>query len=233
MNTVPYFLLGMPIQFKGICTIYPLSIEQRISFEDKYISSIFLPYMISEEYAKEETGNPDVFHMLISDKTMLPLFCESFKVFCKSEKLHFDESGNGILFDDNTIPLESSSFKEFCKIIRDWNYIKPQKADPDPVFKTDEGRKQWLKLKEFRAKNAKIEDDSLGTMINIVQFGGSSYIDESIIKKWTMWKIVNAYHAIVGNREYEHSFYAYWKNGKKELVKQHWTERLKPNLKIK
>jgi hypothetical protein len=233
LNTVPYFLLGMPIPFKGICTIHPLTIEQRITFEEKYLGSIFLPYMIAEETVKEKYPDIELFSLILSDEVLLPLFCESLKVFCKAEKFHFDSGGDKLLIDENKTAMDSSSFKEFCKIIRDWNCISPQKPEVEPVFKTEEGRKQWLKLKELRAKNAKIEDDFLSTMINVVQFGGTSYIDESAIKKWTLWKIANAYHAIINSREYEHAFNAYLQGGKKDLVKQHWTERLKPNLKIK
>ena len=233
MNTVPYFLLGMPIPFKDICTIYPVSIEQRIAFNENYLSSIFLPYMISDEVAKEKFPDSDYFSILLTDEVLFPLFCESLKVFCKAEKLQVDNTTNRLLIDENETAMDSLSFKEFCKIIRDWNCISPQKPEVEPVFKTEEGRKQWLKLKELRAKNAKVEDDFLSTMINVVQFGGSSYIDESVIKKWTIWKVANAYHAIISSREYEHAFSAYIQGGKKDLVKQHWTDRLKPNLKFK
>jgi hypothetical protein len=128
--------------------------------------------------------------------------------------------------------MDSDVFKEFSKIVRDWNCIPIYKPEPEPVFKTEEGRKQWLKLKEFRAKRAKAGDDFLGAMISVVQFGGNSYIDESIIMNWTYWKLVNSYHAIINSREYEHSFSAYLQGGKRELVKDHWTERLKPKPEI-
>lgn len=233
MNTVPYFQLGMPIPFKGICTIYPLSIEERITFEEKYLGSIFLPYMISEDTVKEKFPDSDYFSIILSDEVIFPMFWESLKVFCKAEKFQVDYNAWTLLIDDNENPMDSSSFKEFCKIIRDWNCIHPQKAEAEPVFKTEEGRKQWLKLKELRAKNSKVEESFMSTMINAVQFGGTSYIDESVIKKWTAWKLANAYNAIIQSREYEHAFHAYLHGGKKDLVKQHWTEKIKPNQQFK
>lgn len=233
MNTVPYFLLSMPIQFKGICTIHPLSIEQRISFEEKYLGSIFLPYMIAEETIKEKYPELELFSLVLYDETLFPLFCESLKVFCKAENFRVDGNESKLYIDENNVAMDVNSFKEFCKIIQNWNCISPKKQEPEPVFKTEQGRNTWLKLREMRAKNAKVEDDFLSTMINVVQFGGTSYIDESEIKKWTMWKLANAYHAIITNREYEHSFSAYLQGGKNEFIKQHWTDRLKPNLNIK
>lgn len=233
MNTVPYFLLGSPIAFKGICTIYPLSIGKRLSFDEQYLNTLFLPYVISEELIQEKYGTVDIFSCIVNDEVLLSSFCESLKVLCNAEKIQLDKSGCKILIDDNKTPMDSSAFKDFSKVVRDWNCISVSKPEPEPVFETEEGRRQWLNLKAMRAKNAKVENDFLSTMINVVQFGGASYISEDIILNWTVWKLASAYHAVINSREYEHSFSAYLQGGKRDLVKQHWTERLKPNLQLK
>lgn len=233
MNTVPYFLLGMPISFKDICTIYPLSIEKRLSLEERYLGTIFMPYAISEDILLAKGSSIDLFTAILQDNDLLVPFLESLKVFCKSEKIRIERQSGKLYLDESQTEMDSSAFREFSKIIRDWNCIHPITLEAEPVFNTEEGRQQWLKLKELRAKSAKQEDDFLSTMINVVQFGGNSYVDESVIKQWTYWKLANAYSAIINNREYEHSFSCYLQDGKRERVKQHWTERLKPKSNIK
>lgn len=232
MNTVPHFLLGIPIPFKGICTIYHMPIEQRISLDEKYLTSVFLPYVISEEMLQDKLGSMDVFHFIIADEVLLGSFCESLKIFCHAENIRLDRANNKIFIDDNPSPMDSAAFKEFSKIVRDWNCIQKYKQEVEPVFETEAGRQQWLNLKKRRAQSAKVEDDFLGIMINIVQFGGNSFVDEETILKWSYWRLVNAYHAIINSRDYEHSFSAYLQGGKKDLVKQHWTERIKPKREI-
>lgn len=230
MNTVPYFLLGTPIPFKGICNIYPLTLGKRISLGDEYLTSIFLPYMLTDEFMADKYGSSDTYAIIISDTALLTALCESLRVLCNAEKIQLDKANCRILIDDSETPMDSDAFKEFSKIVRDWNCIALYKPEQEPIFKTEEGRKQWLKLKEYRSKNAKVENDFLGSIINVIQFGGSSFIKESTIMEWTYWKIANVYHAITSNREYEHAFSAYLQGGKKDLVKQHWTERLKAKL---
>lgn len=231
MNTVPYFLLGEPIEFKEICTIYPLTIGKRVKLGEQYFNSTFLPYSISEDIAKEH-GFADVFSLIISDRNLLLAFCESLEILCNVKEVKFTDDETGVFLGENQVPMDSTSFREFSKIVRDWNCIPIYKPEVEPFFATEEGREKWLKLKALRAKNAKSETDLISTMMSVVQFGGNSFIPESVISNWTYWKLVNSYHAIINSREYEHSFSAYLQSGKKELVKDHWTDRVKPKQEL-
>lgn len=231
MNTVPYFMLGMPIAFHGICMIHPLPIEKRLALGEGFLQYVFLPYMISEDVAHEKTGNSDVFALILSDEALLASFAESLRIVCRAEKIQLID-GKGIIIDEGKTALDSATFQEFAKIVRDWNCVPIHKPETEPKFATEEGRKQWLNLKRQREKHAKAEDDLLGTMISIVQFGGGSYVEESVILGWSKWKLANAYYAIINSREYEHSFAAVMQGGKKGLLKRHWTERIKPQQEI-
>jgi hypothetical protein len=186
---------------------------------------------MSKDLFEDEYKDLDVYDILFQDEKYLYLFITSLSWLCKTENIKFNQYSKEVYINDSKSPLNKTNFDEFSSIVLTMNYKQKYKKEviKEPVFKTEEGRKSWLKLQEMRKKYGKKEDDGLEihNIINMVQLGGNFYISEEEIKKWSMYKLLNTYISIINKDNGGKMFDVYLQTGDKEMVKKDITQLLK------
>jgi len=180
----------------------------------------------------EEIRQSEMDDLKQNNKSKLILFFE--KLFHKKElvknkpKIFIDNiTDMEIYIDDNSEALTKYNFDEFTKLILLIGCKQKYKPEVIPVFETPEGYERWKKYEEQRLKYQVKEDNSIASIINVVQTGTSCYIDEEIIKRWSMWKLMNTYSSIISRDSYDKQYSQYLVSGKPDAIKEHWSELLK------
>lgn len=230
MDVKSNLLLCEPINFHNICKIYPIELKDFLSDEDKY-NEIYTPYVLSKDMIiKEELKQFSMFEIILSDTIYMKLLFESLTIFCKTENIKFIKKTNGdieLYFDDNTIPLTKDNFDEFADIIILSGGKSKYKPEQIPVFETPEGYERWKKYEEAKQKYQKKDDTSIASIINVAQIGNGFYINEEIIKRWSMWKLLNTHSSLVNRDGYDKQYSQYLVTGKPDNIKEHWSDLLK------
>ena len=258
MNVKGLLELELPIPFYDICTIYPINIETLLlKSGDSKFNQLFTPYVLSKDdfgidifdFLLNQPEYKQLFiesiKLLIREDNVLTLkdmliqylkdknsyadlLEKMFKEYSDINK--FIDDKNCIVINENKF-VTKSNFEEFVNIVRTVQEIHPPKKEEEPKFKSEEGRKRWLELKKSREEFKKNDNSmSLENIINVVQFGKDSYIPSDQIRKWSMWKLINAYTSILSKDGYDKSFSATtsgFGSTDKEALKKHWSELLK------
>ena len=233
MNLKSALQLNLPYRFKNICTLYPVSVLYAISFDDDdSFLNMFMPYMISKDILNDDISDISIYKLILIDEKLRNNFIETLQILCNTENIKINTETLELLIDDNAETLNEENFEEFSLMVLEMIQSKKleKKEVKEPIFKTEEGRKRWLLLKENREKEQKRKlKDALKIydIINIVQFGMDSYIPDEEIKKWTYWKLIKSYLTITNKKNYENSFEIYLQCGEKSLIETHWSELVK------
>lgn len=229
MDIKSCLLLCKPINFKNICKIYPIDLDTYLDDEEK-INDLYLPYAISKEYLSENPCDCSNFEIVLSNQEYFTLLYESLLLLCKTSdiKIKIDDPNNPeLFFDDNKSSLNKNNFDEFADIVLLSGGKERYKPEVIPVFETPEGYERWKKYEENKKKYTKKEDSSLANLINVVQSGGFSYVSEELIKKWSVWKLINSYNSTINRDGYDKQYSQYLVTGKPDNIKEHWSELLK------
>jgi len=227
-------ILQEPIDFYGI-PIQLITFEEIFKYGIDKFNQLLIPFSITIDLLENELSEEDKlkiknFDLVVSDKSIFQLLIQALQLFCKTDDIQFVEEGikikDGILNRDN--------FDEFAIIILQICARERQTKERVPIFKNDLQRDIWTKLQEGRKREAKKNELKLEDVINIVQYGGKSFIPKEEIKKFTLWEMMNAYKTILGISNYQDSFSIYLISGEKSLVEgKHWTELIKIDNKSK
>lgn len=222
-----------PIDFYDVCTIYQPTFDEILKYKIPNFEKLLLPYVISVdniniELSDEQKNNIKNFDLVIGYQEIASYLFMSLEYFCKCNVL-YDEMG--IYFEGFEGRLNRDNFDEFGKIILDINARQKPVKERIPIFKNEKQKEIWYKLQEGQRRNALKNELKLEDVINIIQYGGNSYISKDEVRKFTLWEMMNCYKSILGISKYNDSFSIYLINGEKELVNQHWTELIKIDYK--
>jgi len=232
MDVKSCLMLCKPINFHNVCTIYPIEVTDYVE-DSEYYSSLYLSYVLTKEVLSEEVKrkyeNLTMFEIILLDKNYIELLITSLQLFCKTNnvRLVIEDNQPQLYFDDNKFSLNKNNFEEFSKIILFSGVKSKYKPKEIPTFETPEGYERWKNYEAQREKNAPKEDESLSSIINVVQIGGNYYIDSEVIKHWSVWKLMNEYSSIIGRDSYEKQYSQYLVSGDNKNIKEHWSELLK------
>lgn len=233
MDIKSNLLLCKPIDFYGICTIYPIRIDEYLNDTEK-ANQLYTPYIISKDSLNEDINKElekySIFEIILADQEYRQVFGESLSVFCKTDNMKIINNDNNepeLYFDDNEKPLNKHNFDEFADIIRLSGMREKFKPKQIPTFETPEGYERWKKYEEMQQKYQKKEEDTISNFINVVQNGGNFYIGEEVIKDWSFWKLVNTYNSIISRDAYDKQYSQYLVTGDCKGIKEHWSELLK------
>jgi len=229
-----YLKIQEPIEFYDICTIYQPSFIEIFKYGIDKFEKLLLPYYITldniyEEITDEQKEGLTNFDLVCNYQEFMSYLLLSLDFFCKS-KLDFDEKG--ISFESFDGRLNRDNFDEFAEIILKISGRERAKKEKKKVFANDRQKDIWEKLQAGRMRNAKKNELKMEDVINVCEYGGISYIPVEEIKKWSLWRIINCYKAIMGINNYKDSFSIFLISGKNEIIDgKHWSEVIKLDYK--
>ena len=225
--------LKVPIDYYGICTLYPLTIKDYLYYSDAdpenkarlTYSDMFTPFIMNHEFLKDAgvdyQGNMWDFYFLDAGIlatvmwTLSVLTHAEIRVVMEEKRLYFDE----------THSLGADNYKELWDIILQAHCFEPykHKEQHKPQFKDEETRKRYERYQAARAKNKTRSKDELALIncIQYVQLRSSSYISDEEILTWSYWKLMHWYSKIALKTSHDelHACFAHWggKDVKKSL----------------
>jgi hypothetical protein len=226
---------GNPIPIENIGTLYQPKIKDIDDMGFEQYNKLLIPFLIPiNELIQEEFIDTvkyfDMFFIKLQDGTFflkegemiyLDLLINSLKFYFK-EEIKLDLLEPKILIGKNGF-IDRNNFDELMDIIHKINLIKKQ-----DVFKKRKKlsqRQQEIhdKLAKHRAKNAKLKEMQFEDIINIVMYGGDSFIPYSLIEDMTYYQLSNAYNIITAKNNYR-DFLLYKTSEKYEIKEdvEHW-----------
>lgn len=233
-------VVGEPIDFYGICTIYQPTLKDIMKFGiDKY-EKLLIPYKITKEIftINNNISDFDLLRTKIKNRDseeyidVLSLFIQSLKFFCKIEEkeISINAYDNSFVFNnDLNKSINRENFEEFCKIILEVNGTEKIKIEKSPMFSSERQKQIWELSQKGRAKSSKKDSINFATIVNIVKFGMDSLISKDIIKNMTIWEINNAYENIMKKERYRENLdiclVAGNENNELDLI--HWSIKMK------
>lgn len=233
-------VLGEPIKFYDICTIYQPTIEDIMNIGIENYNKLLTPYIISKDILNiknDEISDFDLLTLKLQDEDnkeidILSLFIQSLMFFCREEvDIATNNSEFAFAFqkDLNKI-INKDNFQEFSNIILKINNTKKLEKEKIPAKESDTRKKIRELIQKGRDKKNKKQDNNinLATIVNIVKFGMDSYIEKDKIKKMTIWELYQAYENIMNKENYKNNFEIFLVAGNenKELDMNHWSSKM-------
>ena len=224
--------LNLPIDFHGICMIYPMSIKQYLHYKDVDASDpnelqyddIIVQFSFNHEFLHDngiEYDGPmcDFFFM---EPSMLQKMLWSIAVLTDDADIQVDVANRRFVFQNGKC-IDATNFDEFADIVLQAHcfgrYEHVEKKMPK--FRNKEHLKRWQRMQAARAKYKPKDEVSIAQCIKTIQLESHSYIADSEIATWSYWKLMHWYNAVVLQSNYEelHSCFAHWggKNIRKSL----------------
>ena len=204
-------LVGMDIIHYESLNIYPVTYgEIKNSIGYQKLMRCFIPFQLSKDFIEitEKCTLEDNFNLfsdlIMKDENFLSNVAIILKIFCKPEKI-YAKNNQLDLYDveDNIFfSLTKDNFEIVADILLRLNGIRKLKAERPPANMSERQRDIWEKLQAGRAREAKKNEVTFYDVLNICEFA-QYYISINEIKNWTIWKILNCYHAKVGQKTYD------------------------------
>lgn len=120
------------------------------------------------------------------------------------------------------------NYDAISQAILDINYIERVKPEPVPEFDNDRQRDVYEKIMEGRRRNAEKNSMSIVDMIDIVQYGGKSFIPYKDILEFTIPQIKHGFSVISGIDAFSIEFSKYCGGADpKDLDLKHWMHIIK------
>lgn len=245
-------ILGKEIPFMNGFNVRQLSIEEIASMGDGVFESYLIPYVLtidalfdSEEEAEKVKANRTMFQLFFQ-QTAEGLLLDS--VFGGRNTLEFvkstialflgiEESKITILKNRNKFAiqdgsrellLDDESYSKLREIIQMMHSREDVEVERPPKDMTERQQDIWKKLQEGRKRRQSRESLKLGDIINLVAFGGNSYIPFDAIARMTYFQLYRAYKNVMSRDSYElgMSYKLSQKFDYKDEVK-HWAKDFK------
>src|SRR5574344_375311 len=221
MNLKSSLQMNRPYKFKDICTLYPISVEYALSFDENVeFLNKFMPYMISKGVLSEDLPKDiSIFEIVCLNEQLFINRADTIMEICKTENIKMNTETLEIFIDDSTSSLNKDNFEEFSELVLEMIQAKKltKAENKEPEFATEEGRQRWLQLQKnreaFNKKSGKDEAKQLYDIINIVQFGLGTYIPDNEILSWSYWKLIKSYMTVLNKTNYQNSFDVYLQTG--------------------
>ena len=222
--------LKLPIDYYGICTLYPLTIKDYLYYNDVQegdaahpsYADMFTPFIMNHAFLKDAgidyTGNMWDFYFL--DSTILATLMWSLTVLTRKDDIRVVIEEKRLYFDE-THYLGAENYKELFEIILQAHCFEPykHKEQHKPKFKDEATRLRYEKYLAARAKNKNTNKSELSLLncIQYIQLRSTSYIPEDEILTWSYWKLMHWYNKVALKTSHDelHACFAHW--GGKEV----------------
>lgn len=132
-----------------------------------------------------------------------------------------------ILIENNGI-IDRENFDIISNTILEINNAKKMEIEPEPEFKNERQRDIYNKIMEGRRRKAEKDAETIADMIDVVQFGGKSFVSYDEIEKFTIQQLMHAYITILNIDGFNISFGQYQAGvDPKDLDLEHWVNKIK------
>lgn len=132
-----------------------------------------------------------------------------------------------ILIENNGI-IDRENFDIIANTILEINNVKKMEIEPEPEFKNERQRDIYNKIMEGRRRKAEKDAETIADMIDVVQFGGKSFVSYDEIEKFTIQQLMHAYITILNIDGFNISFGQYQAGvDPKDLDLEHWVSKIK------
>ncbi len=220
--------LGTPLNFHDVCHIYPLTIEQYLLYSDVpaedgagfNYNALFTPFMINNAFLRdsgiEYTGSIWDFFWLSKDQLVRLLW--SVTVLTHEEQIEVDSENRQFKFKSGRC-LNATNYAEFADIVLQAHcfgqYQHVEKKAPK--FKNKAHYERWKKYQSMRQKYQKTDDLDIAQCVKVIQSTSPYFSPELEILKWSYWKLLKWYNAVIQQSNYDdlQECFAHW--GGKDL----------------
>lgn len=132
-----------------------------------------------------------------------------------------------ILIENNGV-IDRENFDIISNAILEINNAKKIEIKPEPEFKNERQRDIYNKIMEGRRRKAEKDAETIADMIDVVQFGGKSFVSYDEIEKFTIQQLMHAYITILNIDGFNISFGQYQAGvDPKDLDLEHWVNKIK------
>lgn len=220
--------LGVPLNFHNICLIYPLTIEQYLAYSDVPAqdgmsfdyNAIFTQFMINRDFLKdagvEYDGN--IWDFFWMSKDQLAHLLWAITIVTHEDDIQVDVETRQLKFPSGQ-SLNASNYAEFADIVlRAHCFGQYQHVEKQvPKFKNKANYERWKKYQSMRQKYQKKDELDITQCVKVIQLNSPSFIPDSEILKWSYWKLLKWYNAVIQQSNYDdlQGCFAHW--GGKDL----------------
>jgi len=151
----------------------------------------------------------------------------SLSFFLKTDDIRILERQQKIVINKEYL-IDNSEFMRLRKVIQSVSDRSDIKVEKPPENMTERQRDIWTKLQKGRKRKSDKERVYIQDMINVVSFGGNSYISKDLIENMHYIELSNAYKAI-SQKDIYHTRLLHRISPKFESDDkfEHWFENLK------
>ena len=130
--------------------------------------------------------------------------------------------------DKEPFVIDKNNFDDICEVIMKINAKSKIEIEKPPKNMSARQRDIWEKLQKGRAKSKSENEVHIYDILNIIEYGGKYHLPIEEIEKWTLWKIMNCYKAIVNVKTYDDSLKICLVSGDGKSIsdKNHWHSKL-------
>lgn len=216
-------LLIYPVSFGEICDTIGLD-----NFE-----KCLMPFLMTKECLEgdaEKLNSLNLFEdVILKDKTLSQYVGIILGLFCKAKDVVKIGSEIHIRFEDRELfIIDKNNFDDICEVIMKINAKSKIEIEKPPKNMSARQRDIWEKLQKGRAKSKSENEVHIYDILNIIEYGGKYHLPIEEIEKWTLWKIMNCYKAIVNVKTYDDSLKICLVSGDGKSIsdKNHWHSKL-------
>ena len=222
-------ITGTPIIFNKV-KVYQPKLSQILGIGEKQYEKHLLPFVVDKEDLDlpKEFDGLTVFDIFTLDINLV-FFLEAIRFFCMMDEMKYNQELKRLYIGEGYI--DNSNFYEFSELILELSAKKKEKKE-NFTPQSEKQKEIWEKLQNGRKRQAEKKGIKLFDIINLCQFGGEYYIPIKDILDWTPWQLNNCYRTIISKSCYKDNFSVFLETGKQELVKEHWSDKIKIPCKI-
>lgn len=223
--------LKMPIDYYGVCTIYPLTLREYLHYHDVQDGSsnelsfdtMFFPFTVSYELLEEKdiAYNGNLWDFYFMDHNLLAALSWTITILTREDKVRIDGTNHRICFSDERY-LDASNCDEFIDIVRQTHGLSKyhSKQKNVPHFKNKKDEERYKKYMANRERNQKTKEGvSLTPCIQFIQMHSPSYISDEEILTWSYWKLIHWYEKLILKTEYADVHACFAQHGGKDLLR--------------
>lgn len=192
-----------------------------------------MPFLMTKECLEgdaEKLNSLNLFEdVILKDKTLSQYVGIILGLFCKAKDVVKIGSEIHIRFEDRELfIIDKNNFDDVCEVIMKINAKSKIEIEKPPKNMSARQRDIWEKLQKGRAKSKSENEIHIYDILNIIEYGGKYHLPIEEIEKWTLWKIMNCYKAIVNVKTYDDSLKICLVSGDGKSIsdKNHWHSKL-------
>ncbi|MDF2588224.1 MAG: hypothetical protein K0S41_2065 [Anaerocolumna sp.] len=195
-----------PINYNGLIIYQPSFMDIKQYGLENYDVLMYVHKLTLDCFGGVVSGDTNLFEdIILKDKGLTNCLTESLYMFTKPEIIYLSSDNKylKLVFNKNDhFIINADNFNDISDILLKINATQKIKIEKPPENMSDRQKDVWKKLQEGRQRDENKNELHLYDMLNICEFGGDYHIPISVIKDWSLWRIMNCYKTRVGWKGY-------------------------------